>query len=46
MAGTVLVGAILTALVNWWWADSVAALVLVYFIASEGWESFQAGRNQ
>ncbi|WP_125980443.1 cation transporter [Loigolactobacillus iwatensis] len=46
MAGTVLVGAILTALVNWWWADSVAALVLVYFIASEGWESFQAGRNR
>ncbi|AVK63755.1 cation transporter [Lactobacillus sp. CBA3606] len=46
MAGTVLVGALLTALFNWWWVDSVAALVLVYFIAGEGWESFQAGRGK
>lgn len=46
MAGTVLVGAVVTTLFNWWWADSVAALVLVYFIASEGWESFQAGRGK
>lgn len=38
MAATVLVGALLTFLFNWWWADSVAALVLVYFIASEGLE--------
>lgn len=45
MAATVLVGALLTALFNWWWADSVAALILVYFIASEGWESFQDGRK-
>ncbi|MFT8908925.1 MAG: cation transporter [Lentilactobacillus diolivorans] len=45
MAATVLVGALLTALFNWWWADSVAALILVYFIASEGWESFQEGRK-
>ncbi|WP_288529746.1 cation transporter [uncultured Secundilactobacillus sp.] len=40
MAATVLIGAILTALFGWWWADSLAALVLVYFIASEGWEAF------
>ncbi|HAT54770.1 MAG TPA: cation transporter [Lactobacillus sp.] len=46
MAATVLVGGILTALFGWWWADSVAALVLVYFIASEGWESFQEGRGK
>nr|WP_137625392.1 cation transporter [Lactiplantibacillus pingfangensis] len=46
MAGTVLIGAIVTAWLNWWWADSVAALILVYFIASEGWESFQAGRGK
>lgn len=45
MAGTVLIGALLTALFNWWWADSVAALILVYFIASEGLESFNEGRN-
>ncbi|MYV17593.1 cation transporter [Furfurilactobacillus milii] len=46
MAATVLVGGVLTALFGWWWADSVAALVLVYFIASEGWESFQTGRGK
>jgi len=46
MAATVLVGAALTAWVGWWWSDSVAALVLVYFIASEGWEAFQAGRGR
>lgn len=45
MAATVLIGGLLTFLFNWWWADSVAALVLVYFIASEGWESFQEGRR-
>jgi len=43
MAGTVLIGAILTALFNLWWVDSIAALVLVYFIASEGFESLQNG---
>ncbi|MQS76871.1 cation transporter [Lactobacillus halodurans] len=43
MAATVLVGAILTALFGLWWVDSIAALVLVYFIASEGLESFQNG---
>ncbi len=43
MAATVLIGATLTAWVGWWWSDSVAALVLVYFIASEGWEAFQVG---
>lgn len=45
MAATVLVGALLTFLFNWWWADSIAALVLVYFIASEGWESLQEARQ-
>lgn len=45
MAATVLIGGLLTALFNWWWADSIFALVLVYFIASEGLESFNEGRN-
>lgn len=45
MAATVLIGGLLTALFNWWWADSAAALILVYFIASEGLESFNEGRN-
>ncbi|MQS52121.1 cation transporter [Companilactobacillus mishanensis] len=43
MAGTVLIGSLLTALFNLWWVDSVAALVLVYFIVSEGIESLQNG---
>ena len=46
MAGTVLLGAGLTAWLGWWWADSVAALVLVYFIASEGWEAVKNGHGQ
>ncbi|GHP13652.1 membrane protein [Lentilactobacillus fungorum] len=45
MAATVLAGAVLVALFNWWWADSLAALVLVYFIGSEGWESIQAAKK-
>lgn len=43
IAGTVLIGGLLTALFGWWWADSVGALVLVYFIASEGLESIHEG---
>jgi divalent metal cation (Fe/Co/Zn/Cd) transporter len=43
MAATVLIGVVLTALFNLWWIDSVAALVLIYFIASEGIESLQNG---
>ncbi|KRN02629.1 hypothetical protein FC12_GL002183 [Lacticaseibacillus paracasei subsp. tolerans DSM 20258] len=43
MAATVLLGSLLTWLFNWWRADSVAALVLVYFVASEGWEALQTG---
>ena len=46
MAGTVLLGAILTALFGLWWVDSIAALILVYFIASEGLESFKNGLNK
>ncbi|UQS84628.1 cation transporter [Apilactobacillus apisilvae] len=38
IAGTVLVGVVLNALFGLWWADSVAALILVYFIFSEGLE--------
>jgi divalent metal cation (Fe/Co/Zn/Cd) transporter len=35
---TVLVGLSLNALLGWWWADPVAALVLIPFILKEGWE--------
>lgn len=39
MAWTVLAGVVLTALLGWWWTDSVAALSLVYFVAKEGWKA-------
>ncbi|QBP18587.1 cation transporter [Acetilactobacillus jinshanensis] len=45
MAATVLIGTALNAAFGLWWSDSVMAFVLVYFIASEGWESFQNGRK-
>ncbi|MCL6600371.1 MAG: cation transporter [Alicyclobacillus macrosporangiidus] len=46
MAWTVLAGVILTALFGWWWADSVAALALVYFVAKEGWEAIEEARGK
>ena len=36
---TVLLGLGLNALLGWWWADPVAALVLIPFMLKEGWES-------
>ncbi|MHB1683636.1 MAG: cation diffusion facilitator family transporter [Bacilli bacterium] len=39
MAWTVLAGVLLTAWFGWWWADSVAALALVYFVIKEGLEA-------
>ncbi|CAM3120515.1 cation transporter [Sporolactobacillus spathodeae] len=39
MALTVILGTGLTAAFKWWWADSLFALVLVYFIFNEGWEA-------
>jgi divalent metal cation (Fe/Co/Zn/Cd) transporter len=46
MAWTVLVGVVLTALVGWWWVDSIAALALVYFVVKEGWEAVQEARGK
>ena len=36
LAATVLVGLVLNALLGWWWADPVAALVIVYYGIKEG----------
>lgn len=41
MAATVLLGVVLTSLLNWWWITPVAALLLVYFIAKEGLEGIR-----
>ena len=35
MAGALLVGLVLTAVLGWWWADSVAALRLLYWLQRE-----------
>lgn len=45
MAWTVLVGVGATAVFGWWWADSVVALGLVYFVVKEGWEAIQEARG-
>lgn len=37
LAGAVLVGLVLNALVGWWWADPLAGLVIVYYASREGW---------
>lgn len=46
MAWTVLLGVIVTALLGWWWADSIGALALVYFVVKEGWEAIQEARGK
>jgi divalent metal cation (Fe/Co/Zn/Cd) transporter len=37
-----LAGVALNAVLGWWWADPVAALVMVPIIAGEGWEGVRA----
>lgn len=39
MSFALLAGLLLNALFGWWWADSLAALALVYFIVQEGREA-------
>lgn len=41
-AAAVLIGSVLTLTLNWWWADSVFALLLVFFIVKEGLEGIRA----
>ncbi|HTK07015.1 MAG TPA: cation transporter [Ktedonobacteraceae bacterium] len=36
LAGAVLIGLVLNALVGWWWADALASLVIVYYGIREG----------
>lgn len=47
MAAALLVGLALNALLGWWWADSVAATALLWFIIREGREALEraAGRD-
>lgn len=38
---TTLAGLLLNATVGWWWADPIAALVMVPLIVREGWEAWK-----
>jgi cation diffusion facilitator family transporter len=40
LSGALLLGLGAHALLGWWWADPIAALVMVVIIAREGWEAF------
>jgi divalent metal cation (Fe/Co/Zn/Cd) transporter len=44
MAGTLLVGLALNALFGWWWADSLAALGLLYWLGREAREALAGAR--
>jgi divalent metal cation (Fe/Co/Zn/Cd) transporter len=46
LAWTVLAGVGLTALLGWWWIDSIAVLGLAYFVVKEGWEAVQEARGK
>ncbi len=45
MAFTLLAGLLLNRFLGWWWADPLAALVLVYFIVREGREALHEART-
>jgi divalent metal cation (Fe/Co/Zn/Cd) transporter len=40
LAGAVLVGLLLDSLFGWWWADPIAALIIVYYGVREGWHAW------
>lgn len=41
----VLGGLLAVRYLNWWWADPVAAFLIVPYALKEGWEAFQNGRK-
>lgn len=45
MAGATLVGVAVSTVVGWWWAEYVAALVLLFFIGRQAWEVLEAARE-
>ena len=46
LSGTVLIGVGMNALMGWWWADPLAALVLVPFLIREGREALAEARGE
>src|SRR5436305_10266307 len=45
MSLTLLVGLLLNRAFGWWWADPLAALVLVYFLVQEGLEAIRQAKT-
>ena len=45
MSFTLLVGLMLNRAFGWWWADPLAALVLIYFLVKEGREALHEART-
>jgi divalent metal cation (Fe/Co/Zn/Cd) transporter len=45
MSFTLLAGLLLNRFFGWWWADSLAALALIYFIVQEGREALHEART-
>ena len=45
MAATVLVGLVLNAVFQWWWAEDLAALVFLFWLVGETREAFEAARD-
>ncbi len=45
LASTVIVGLALNAALGWWWADSAAALALLYWLGREACEAMRAART-
>lgn len=44
MAATLLVGLALTAFLDWWWADAIAVLALLYWIVPEARQALEGAR--
>lgn len=40
LSGALLVGLAANAVLGWWWADPIAALIIVAVLTKEGWEAF------
>ena len=45
MSLTLLAGLLLNRIFEWWWADPLAALVLIYFLVQEGREALHEART-
>jgi divalent metal cation (Fe/Co/Zn/Cd) transporter len=45
MSATLLAGLLLNSLFGWWWADSLAALAMIWWISGEAREALEAART-